>query len=69
MTVQVQSRVPRDGGMVDVTLSQGARRFTVSVTQALDSSDVAMPVYQRMADNLEKEAQALLAIVDSYRSV
>lgn len=69
MPVVVTGRAPRENGMVDVTLSQGGRRFTVSVTQALDQSDIAMSVYQRMADNLEEEAQGLLAIVDSYRSV
>lgn len=69
MQVVVLERRPRENGMVDVTLALGATRFTVSVTAALDASDMAEATYQRMADRIHEEAQGLLAIVQANRSV
>lgn len=69
MSVRILGKVPRENGMVDVTLSQGTSRFTVSVTAALDASSAAQEIYQHMADRIGEEAQAMLAIVEANRGV
>lgn len=69
MNVVVLKKVPRDGGMVDVTLALGATRFTVSVPAALDASEDASVIYQQMANSVAREADSLRSIVESTRLV
>lgn len=69
MTAVVVSKVPREGGMVDVTLSQGGTRFTVSVPEAVDANPGAQLIYQRMADAILREADTLRSIVEANRRV
>lgn len=63
MTVMVVSRVPRENGMVEVTLAQGATRFTVHVPAIIADSDEAEVIFQHMANTVVRDSDTLRSIV------
>lgn len=69
MKAVVLSKVPRDGGMVEVTLSQDGTRFVVHVPAIVDASEDAEVIYQSMANTVVRQADSLRSIVDRNRGV
>ena len=69
MGVIVVSKVERDGGMVDVTLSRDGTRFTVSVPAIIAASEDAETIYQQMANTVCREADSLRSIVKANQGL
>lgn len=69
MSVAVLSKVDRDGGMVDVTLSKDGTRFTVSVPAIIAASEDADIIYAQMANTVCREADSLRSIVKANQGL
>lgn len=67
--VVIVSRTPRDGDMIEVTVSIDTLRFTVHVPKALDESPDAPSVYRAMADAQVRRNQDTAAVIEANRSV
>jgi hypothetical protein len=65
----VISKAPRDGDMIEVTLSKDGTRFTAHIPAALDDTPEADVIYQRMAQTVADQADRVRNIIQANRSV